>query len=79
MSASFVRFACLMASGLLLVGCGSDPKVKKSQTFIDHPLEEFPLTLSEVGLYGSLEDRTLSDRVFEYSPRFPLWTNGLSK
>jgi hypothetical protein len=53
--------------------------VTAQPTFIDQPLEEFPATLSEVGLFASLEERTLSQRVFEYVPRFPLWTNGLRK
>lgn len=63
---------------LFVSGCGSNPKVEKA-TFIDQPLEDFPATLGEVGLYRSLEQQTLSERVFAYTPKWPLWTNGLDK
>ena len=73
------RWARWLSPALLFVGaCGSNPKVKEV-TFIDQPLEEYPATLAEVGLYSSLDELTLSDRVFGYTPKWPLWTNGLGK
>jgi len=42
-------------------------------------IEELPLLLSETGLYENTQSKELSLEAVEYSPRFPLWTDGAKK
>jgi hypothetical protein len=49
-------------------------------TLLDDPLADFPLALSEVGLYPDLrEPERASERAIAYEPRYPLWSNGSQK
>ena len=63
-----------------MAGCGGGESNSEAQTWLDTPLEPFPKKLSEVGIYPQQPDLSrVHDRAFEYSPRAPLWSNGLEK
>ncbi len=38
-----------------------------------------PAILAETGLYADFPSRTLAERVYSYSPQYPLWTDGAAK
>ena len=40
---------------------------------------EYPLRLSEAGLYADIRDRQLAEGVRSYAPQFELWSDGASK
>jgi hypothetical protein len=64
------------------VGCpGAGPlDVAPSAGWLDDPLAEFPETLSELGLYPMLPDRSVvADVAIAYTPAWPLWSNGSDK
>ncbi len=55
-------------------GCGPLPALPEDVT-----PDEFPQLLSETGLYSDFANETLADYILEYTPRYPLWTDGATK
>jgi hypothetical protein len=62
----------------LLVGCGT-PIERDCSSEDDSRAEALPDALSETGLYADIAAAVVADRVIEFSPRFPLWTDGADK
>ena len=67
-----MRPLCLLA----LVGCSDTP----SNSLLRNPMDPFPESLADVGLYPDLADRsTTSSMARPYAPEHPLWTAGSTK
>jgi hypothetical protein len=62
---------------VLLVACQSGAP---RDSLIRNPLDPFPQSLADVGLYPDLSDLTqVTPEAEAYEPQWPLWTNGSSK
>lgn len=59
--------------------CGTSEGQADDPTLVDALELDFPATLSEVGLYANQATREPSKRAVPYTPRAPLWSNGLEK
>ena len=69
----------LLPLALLLVGCGSRPDLRDCSTVDVSLAEALPTRLSETGLYTDIASQGVSEAAIEFSPRFPLWTDGATK
>ena len=63
--------AWLAAAVALWAGAAAARKVGRQRSA--------PQTLSETGLYSNFEKREVAARNLEYSPQYPLWTDGAEK
>jgi len=72
-----LRLSLLCA--LACSACGDDSGDANEPTLVEAPALAFPPTLSQVGLYQDLAERTASPRALPYAPRSALWSNGLAK
>jgi mono/diheme cytochrome c family protein len=63
----------------LCSACGASDGQATDPTLIDALELDFPTTLSEVGLYANQATLEPSKRAVPYTPRAPLWSNGLEK
>jgi hypothetical protein len=49
-------------------------------SIIDNPLGPLPMDLKDVGIFTAIPDLTkVHPRAFGFTPRYPLWSNGLEK
>jgi hypothetical protein len=61
-------------------GPGTSGIHEDPNALVFHPLQPFPPSLSEVGLYPIHGDiHTISKRALSYTPRWPLWSSGSDK
>jgi len=59
---------------------GSSTDKPVTTNLLENPLAAFPTALSSVGLYPDLNDVTIvAEAVLEYTPMWPLWSNGSEK
>lgn len=74
-------FAVLLVTPCLWApACGSGVVDPGAATWLDAPLAAFPEDLADVGIYPSFPDTVdVHALAFSYEPRWPLWSNGLSK
>lgn len=61
----------------LLAGCGTSFRDCSEEDA--SAAESLPDTLSQTGLYRDIAGDLIADNVIEFTPRFPLWTDGASK
>ena len=81
------RHSRLGAKGLLVVSfvavmtsCAEEREDFRDCSAVDvSGAEALPMQLSETGLYDDIAGGVLSDAALEFTPRFPLWTDGAKK
>lgn len=72
----------LVASPLigLLAACDADRNDFRDCSAVDiSRAEALPAKLSETGLYSDMANDVVTDAALEFTPRFPLWTDGAKK
>jgi len=73
-----IRLFTPFMTAALIAGCGP-PIERDCSAEDDSRAEALPASLSETGLYADIDAGIFGDRVIEFSPRFPLWTDGADK
>lgn len=70
----------LGVAALLSTGCDRDEVDFRDCSNVDvSAVEALPEVLSSTGLYSDAEVGVLADDVIEFTPRYPLWTDGATK
>lgn len=69
---TYLSLAAMLWS-VLAMACQSEG------AWIDDPLSPYPETLGEVGIYRDITTGEVDARAFRYTPRYPLYSNGLDK
>ena len=70
----------LLLSATLVLGCDRKRDDFRDCSGVDTSLaEELPTMLSQAGLYDDIETESLAENALEFTPRFPLWTDGATK
>lgn len=68
----------LVLSSIILIGCGG-PDFRDCSAVDVSGAETLPLRLSETGFYSDIANDVVSEGAIEFTPRFPLWTDGADK
>lgn len=70
----------VLAGALLSIGCDRERDGFRDCSDVDvSATDSLPERLSGTGLYSDIGARVLADDIVEFTPRFPLWTDGASK
>jgi hypothetical protein len=62
------------------MGSGGEDGPAAATTLIDNPTGPMPMDLKDVGIFTAIPDLSkVHARAFAFSPKYPLWSNGLDK
>jgi len=64
---------------LSVVACDGRPDLRDCSDVDLSLAEGLPMRLSEVGFYRDVVNQVVSDTAIEFTPRYPLWTDGATK
>ena len=68
-----------LSLALLLASCGEREDFRDCSAVDVSAAEALPMQLSETGLYSDIAGNVLAAGALEFTPRFPLWTDGAKK